>query len=266
MSKINYNGRIFPDSESLFNIKNRAWRYGEGLIETMLWHKGNIPLYALHAQRLQQSLDALGFPQIDTDLLFAEIKKTVLDITEAQQMIRVQFFRNDNTLEFVIECMPVEQSLITWNDKGLSIGIAKSVTKSSDGISHLKSTSRLNYIVAKKEAEQNSWDDALLLNQYGRIAESTISNVFIIKDNEIITPPLAEGCIAGIMRRYLLDKETIAGMPVHEKALDIAILLNADEIFLTNAIRGIQPVSRYNNKAYPNALTRKVFDEFGFKE
>jgi branched-chain amino acid aminotransferase len=116
--------------------------------------------------------------------------------------------------------------------------------------------------MAARFARENKLNDALVSNQYGRIAEASIANIFWLKDEVIYTPPLSEGCVAGVMRRHLLEKLPAAGYKILEKPCSIADIENADEIFLTNAVKGIRWVRQFRDKIYSNNLSQKIYKEF----
>ncbi|WP_118972260.1 aminotransferase class IV [Taibaiella koreensis] len=264
MPLLNYNGVICSDEELLITVRNRALRYGEGLIETMLWQDGNIRRLQLHEKRAADSLALLGFPAIEPEVWHKALHRTLLAHQDVKTgILRTQFFRDDSlqTLQYMIELLPLPTAHGAWPERGLYTGICRTAVKASDQISHLKTTSRLCYIVAGREAAQQGWDDAFLLNPAGRIAESTISNIWIIKDGAAITPPLSEGCIAGVFRTALLKNESIGGITLRQGMLTEQDLQEADEIFLTNTIRGIQPVSRFNGREYSSTLTRNLFEQ-----
>jgi len=114
------------------------------------------------------------------------------------------------------------------------------------------------YAMAAQQAKAHKWNDALLLNTKGNIVEGTIANIFWVKDGIIYTPPLTEGCIAGTLRAYLLDVLPTKGYGVQEQPLTNATLLTADEVFLTNAIRGVKWVGTVENKVYRNEVVRTI--------
>lgn len=263
MPLLNYNDVICANDELLYVAGNRAFRFGEGLIETMLWQKKAIRLYERHVQRLAQSLSALRFPSFTGTQLQKAIAKVILANQEPETgMVRAQFFRHNDEaqLDYMIEVLPLASSPGNWPEQGLTVGTCRTILKNADSIASLKTTSRLPYVIAAQEALDKGWDDVLLCNSSGRIAESTICNVFMIRDNKLYTPPLSEGCIAGIMRGYLLEQGIVAGLEVKEAPLDENDLGTAEEIFLTNAIKGIQPVTVYNGKSYDCSRSRKIFD------
>jgi branched-chain amino acid aminotransferase len=261
MPFLNYNGLICSDNKALFTTKNKALRFGEGLIETMLWKDKSIRLFRLHMERLSESLDTLNFPAIDEEEFLHNIHKTISANKDPETaIVRAQFFKNmeEDTLHFIIESLPSPNKLTMQK---INIGITQKAIKSPDSISHLKTSSRMLYNIAKKDADDKGWDDALLLNSQGRIAESTISNIFVVLGNNIYTPPLNEGCIDGVMRKYLLKYCTINHFSIREKQLEITMLQQADEIFLTNALRGVQAVHSFMEKEYNSTLTQMIADK-----
>jgi branched-chain amino acid aminotransferase len=109
-------------------------------------------------------------------------------------------------------------------------------------------------------AKENNLNDALILNQHDRICDSTIANVFWVKDNKIFTPPLNEGCVAGVMRKKVLELAIRnSDHLMQEAVLTQEILLQADEVFLTNAITGIRWVKECRGKVYKNTISGKIF-------
>ena len=261
MFLVNYNGVMHPGNEALFDSTNRGVRMGEGLIETMLLQEGKIRFFPDHYERLISGITLLRYPfSISKENLLKEIDRTLAANDQPQEgSLRLQLFPSQGTVHFLMEYGP--SPISHFGGKGLQIGIAKSVLKSADSISHLKAASRLAYRVARLEAEEYKWDDALLLNQYGRIAESTISNIFWIEGNEISTPPLTEGCIAGIFRKQLLNLENIAGFRIREQELTVNTLQEAAGIFLTNALRGIQPVTSFQGRLYSSKIMDSIADQ-----
>lgn len=263
MSFVNYNGLICIKDEALTPLHSRALRYGEGLIETMYFHDRKIWLLDLHYERLKAGLEALRFPTMSIFDFEKEIAKTIIaNHNPGKGILRAQFFLNEALYElhYWIEYLAVKDIHVDWKENGLRLGITTDFIKSPDRLSYLKHSSRLVYIMAKHEAVLHDWDDILLTNPNGNIVESTISNVFVVKNNMIFTPPLSEGCVAGVMRRYLLNEDTIGSLKFFERVIEPSFLEDADEVFLTNAIRGIQPVHSINDKVYSHRATRLVHD------
>ncbi len=244
MEFINLNGKIVGRDKAFIRADNHSYRYGDGLFETMKVINGRILLSDLHFERLFSSLSIL---KLKTPKLFSA-ENLVKEITElgqknnCEQMGRVRLsvsggngglYDSGENIQYLIECWPLSNS--------------------NNQFSHLP------YVVAARFAKENKLNDCLLLNSYGRICDSTIANLFWIKDKEVFTPPLSEGCIAGVMRKHLVESLQGAGYKAEEKLCEIADLENADEIFLTNAIQGMRWVKVFRHKIYTSTITKDIY-------
>ena len=248
-------------------IDNGAFRYGYGLFETMLVQDGLISLWQYHMDRLFAGVKQLYF--VIPALMSPEyLEKEVLQTVKKNKLeklcrVRLQMFSGGGGLfspenkhpGFVIECFPLDESSLPLNENGLVAGIATGLSKSMDALSNLKSCNALIYAIAARQAREHKWNDALICNTNGNIIESTIANIFWISSGIIYTPPLADGCVAGVMRRHIIEK-----IAVTEKSLSEGELQAADEVFLTNAIKGIRWVHEIGNTHYSNKQTHKVYD------
>ena len=152
--------------------------------------------------------------------------------------------------EFVIEAIPIEQHLTQLNDKGLTLCIAEGLQKSPDFIANMKTSNALIYSLAAAQAKRKRVDDALVYNTNGNIIESTLANIWWIKGKDLYTPPLSEGCIAGVMRKYLMQELPMKGLNIIEKPLTLNELKKADGVFLTNAVRRLKWVANIEGTEY----------------
>jgi branched-chain amino acid aminotransferase len=166
----------------------------------------------------------------------------------------------DHAPNYIIESWPLPPESGEFNQNGLVIDIFPDGRKSCDRLANLKSNNFLLYVLAALHAKENRLNDCLVLNSHERIADSTIANLFYCKGDRIFTPPLSEGCVAGITRRCLLEGLPRAGFKIEERETTPEDLENADEIFLTNAIRGVNWVQRFRESSYGYSLTRSVYD------
>jgi branched-chain amino acid aminotransferase len=265
----NYNGRFFADSGAVLSKEDRSYRYGDGLFETMKIIKGNILLEEYHFERLFSGLEILKFktPALFTKQKICEQVKELCKKNSCEESARVRLsvsrgngglYDYDNKFSYLIECWPLEQS--GFNKNGLIIDIFPDARKSIDVFSNLKSANYLPYVMAAIWAKENKLNDALIQNQHDRICDSTIANVFWVKDDKIFTPPLNEGCVAGVMRKEILELATRnSDHLVQEHILTKETLLQADEVFLTNAIAGIRWVKEFRSKVYNNTISSKIF-------
>ena len=267
MNYINLNGKITSATDAHIPVDNGAFRYGYGLFETMLVQDGVIRLCHYHMERLFAGLKQLYFvvpPLFTREYLENEILQTVKkNKLEKLCRVRLQMFASGGGLfgmenkqpGFVIECFPLEESTLQLNENGLIAGIATGLAKGIDSLSNLKSCNALIYAIAARQAKEHKWNDALICNTDSKLIESTIANIFWIKNGTIYTPPLTDGCIAGVMRRYILEKIT-----VEEKHLSVHELMDADEVFLTNAIKKIKWVREIGRVRYNNIQTQTVYN------
>lgn len=258
----NINGRLINAGEAAVPADNKAFRYGQGLFETMLFRDGQIMLWQYHHERLFGGLALLGFnvpPLFTPQYIEEEISKTVRrNKLEQLCRVRLQVYAGSGGLfehtspkpEFIIECFPLDAHTLLLNESGLHIGIAGGLRKSNDSLANLKSCNALIYAIAAQQAKANKWNDALLLNDSGNIVESSIANIFIISNNEIYTPPLSEGCVAGVMRSYIIERLQQSGITIQQAVLTTEMLLEADAIFLTNAIKRLRWVENFDNRTY----------------
>jgi branched-chain amino acid aminotransferase len=273
-STIYYNGKFHPTATPLIGADSRALRYGDGLFETMKMLNGAIQHEELHFSRLFEGLAKLGFelPKVLTrDTLREDVLQTARrNQVEKAARIRMAFFRKDGGLydpeshipNLLIQAWPLPQQSGTINVNGLVTGVFELARKSCDTFSNIKSASHLPYVLAALHAKKMKWNDAFVLNAYNRLSDSSIANIFIVSNKTIYTPPLSEGCVAGIMRRYLLRELPGYGFDVEEKPLSVSDLENADECFLTNAISGIRWVGQFDKKTFANNVSRDLFDQF----
>jgi branched-chain amino acid aminotransferase len=270
LSYINLNGKLLASYEAAVSYDNRAFRYGYGLFETILVKDGAIALADYHFERLFSGMQQLYFSvpkYFDAASLTNEILRTAKkNHLEKLCRVRLQVYEGPGGLydavsqqpEYIIECFPLEAHILSLNENGLVAGIATGMFKAADNLSYLKSCNALIYAVAAQQARQQKWNDALICNNDGNIIESTIANIFWIKDREVFTPPIAAGCIAGVMRRHLLEMLPAKGFTVSEQPLTPEKLVRADEVFLTNAIRGVKWIKEVADKGYSCNITRDI--------
>jgi branched-chain amino acid aminotransferase len=273
MNQICFNGKYLPAETPAILPTNRSYRYGDGLFETIRLVRGAMPLAAYHFERL---FSGIGLLEYEVPALFtpAKIQQQIILLCERNgcgnlARVRLSVFRgngglydDDRKLQYMIECWPLDEEMVKLNTNGLVIGIYPHARKSCDALSNLKSASFLPYAAAAEYAKKNKLNDCILLNTQGSLADSTIANIFLVKEKKLITPPLSEGCVNGVMRRYLLEQMKKADIDCTEEALSPDDLENADEVFLTNAIRGVRWVKEFGNRTYTNAKAVEIFNRF----
>ena len=266
-----YNDKIYKAGENIISADSRALRYGDGLFETMKVSKGRIQLHGYHFERLFSGIQILQF-KIPEYFTAAHLQNKIAELctknsTTSSARIRLMIFRSDGGL-YDLENNYPDYLIQTWsidneselNSNGLIIDIYPDAKKSCDVLANIKSNNFLPYAMAALYAKKIKVNDCLLLNNYDRICDSTIANIFLIKDDIIYTPPLTEGCVAGIIRRFIIERLQ-PEFKIIEKPLLITDLENADEVFLTNSIKSIRWVKQFRNTKYKNHLVKKIFTQ-----
>lgn len=268
---INYNGSLINSNQPVLTAENRGFRYGDGIFETIRVSNGRMPLGPLHFDRLFSGMELLQFERpahFTAGMLTAQIEELCKkNGHSAAARVRLVIFRGNGGLydpenhlpNYIIQTWPLAQGTMQLNEKGLSVAVFPDGRKTMDGYSNLKSNNYLVYAMAALYAKKHHLDDCLLLNSAGRICDSTIANIFCIKDGTVYTPPLSEGCVAGVMRSHLLQLPGKTDYPIFEKKMDEEFVQQADEVFLTNAVQGIRRVQRFGDKTYGGRISNDIF-------
>lgn len=271
MNYFNYNGKLFKEGSPVIGADNRGLRYGDGLFETMKMKNGKLVFEDEHFARLWKGLKVLQF-DIPKHFTVEWLKQEIMSLAkknghETAARIRLSMVRGDGGLfdsknhlpNYIIQTWPLAAGNGEWNSNGLVLGIYEASKKSCDILSNLKHNNYLPYILAALHAKKEKWSDAILLNTNAGICETTIANIFIIKNNVVYTPSLSEGCVAGVMRRMVIKNLVNANWKIIEKEINVTELLNADEVFLTNSLYEIRWVRRIGDSIYGNDFTQKIF-------
>jgi aminodeoxychorismate lyase len=266
-----FNGKMYKEELEIISANNRGLRFGDGLFETIKTVNGHLELIDEHFARLWKGLQVLQFnipKHFTPDLLQQEIE-SLLQKNDHTHMARVRLtvFRGDGGLydaadhkpNYIIQSWALPPETGTWNSNGLVVGIYADAKKSCDILSNLKHNNFLPYAMGALHAKNEKWNDAILLNTYGRLCDTTFANIFLIKDEVIYTPALAEGCIAGVMRRNIIQKLVAANYKIAEGELTVDDLFNADEVFLTNSIYNMRWVQSIGDKKYSNTQAQKIY-------
>ncbi len=257
----NYNGEIVPANQRVLQLNNRAFRYGDGLFESMRMIKGQLQFPALHENRLQLGMKALkldNFSAFDIDFLKEKAKELSTRNKSKNGRLRLTVFRDaeglytptDNKTGYTLEWETLEDQEYTLNTRGLIVSVYEDLPKPINILSNLKTCNSLQYVLAGVYKQRNYLDDAFILNQTGFLCESISSNIFIKYNGTLYTPALSEGCIKGVMRQVVIELALKNSMEIVEAQINPQVLNEADEVFLTNASRGIQWVLGFNRKRY----------------
>lgn len=263
---MNFNGQIIPSGQEVLSVNNRGFRYGDGLFESMRYMNGAIKFPELHIDRVQKGMKVL---KLDNNMLIDSwfLREKVEELarrnkTGLDARLKLTIFRDSeglytpssNKMAYVLESQMLSESQYTFNQKGLIIDVFDELTKPVNILANLKTCNSLVYVLAGVYKKQHGLDEVMILNQNGFLCESISSNVFVVYDRKLYTPALNEGCIGGVMRQVIMRLAKENGIELIEAQVNPDILNEADEVFITNATKGIQWVMGYNNKRYFNEV------------
>ena len=261
------NVKFIEESELLLDVRtNRAFRYGDGFFETMRFEHNRIPLFKYHLNRIQASNKLFKFET--STFSFSTIETLIAQTFQLNNIesgiARVAFYRSSegrytplqNEMHFLIEV--TEQSFGSYFSLLKEVGLSTQTVLHAHSFSHIKTLNALHYVFAALEAKENNWNECLLPNTRNEIAEGTWSSLVWIEEDQLFTPPLSSGCVDSTMKQALQDFLQHKEEKLNEKVCTLSNLQHAQEVWLLNATRGIQAVSRFQDKIYPHAKALEV--------
>lgn len=268
MHYIVYNNKIIPKEELRFSITNRAFLYGDGFFEGIKIINGKVFNFDAHYSRILAAADCL---QIHFDYSKNTILSTIDELLRSNNIdaggqVRITIYRDaagkfmpsSNDTSFLIQAEKNKINGFECNKEGLVLGWYHQQLKSTSSYSNFKTINALPSVLGAIYAQENSYDDVILFNTNKAPIESTNANLFIVKDNIMYTSLLSSGCVDGTMRKLIVSL-----VEVREQHLTKELILTADEVFLTNAIKGVRLVKcieevRYNAHKKAIELINKI--------
>lgn len=264
-----FNGEVKPAQDAVLGVSNRVFRYGDGLFETIRVARGKVAFIDRHLKRLFESMKLLKMetPAEFTAAYFTDaiLKLCVINGAPKSARVRLSVFRSDggfympetNKVSWIIEATPIEEEDYAFATRGLTVDLYQDYRKPLHRLSNIKSANALFYVLGAEHARANAVDDCVLINQQFNLVETTTSNLFAVKNGVLYTCPISEGCVEGVMRSVIMDIAGENRVAVYEIPMPMSVMFNSDEVFLTNAVKGIQWVAAYKGKRYFNSTARK---------
>jgi branched-subunit amino acid aminotransferase/4-amino-4-deoxychorismate lyase len=267
------NGLFHRSTEKVLTLENRSFKYGDGLFESIYCTGNRIHYFDDHIDRIVHGMQILKMqvPTLFTasrNDLEAEISRLLVrNKLFKSARVRLTVFRSDgglytpvtNQVNYAIETEVLSNTNYELNEKPYKIDIYTELSKQSNFLSNLKSANALFYIMAAQYAKSNNFDDVLLINNQGKIIETISSNVFLFADNKLITPSISDGCVAGIMRKQIIRIAKADGFDViDDKSVHAEMFLTADEVFTTNAIKGIAWIGAFRTRRYFHKISERL--------
>lgn len=245
MTWVYLDGDYLPAAEASVAASDAGLLYGRGLFETFRARRGAVYLLERHLDRLEAGAQTLG---IALPPAVADLRAIVRELTERQCL-------EDARLRLTLTAGPESGRSVLFvqaraatdypervYERGMSAHVASVRRNETSPLARVKSLNYLDNLLAREEARGAGADEALFLNTRGLLADGSASNLFLIRDSQLLTPPVADGALPGITRGAVLELAEAAGINVRELSLTEDDLRHADEGFLTNAVGGVMPL------------------------
>jgi len=272
---MNFNGNIISTEEGKVSIDNRGLNYGDALFETLKVANNKINFWEDHYFRLMASMRILRMEipmSFSMEFLEKEVLRTVETLDNNSEAFRVKIFVNrktggkytpeTNEIDYFIIAEILENSFYTLDDGIYEVELFKDYYIQSSLLSSLKTTSKIINVLGSIFAKENSYQNCLLLNENKQVIEALNGNIFLVKENTIITPPIKDGCLRGIIRKQIIQiLSKSKEYTLEEKSISPFDLQKADELFITNVITGIQSITKYRKKNFSNVVAKELLQK-----
>jgi branched-chain amino acid aminotransferase len=270
---INFNGTIVSEDANILT-QNRAFLYGDAVFETVKVINNKILFLEDHYFRLMSSMRVVRM-EIPMNFTMEYLEEQILALVAKNQELnssraRITVYRNDggyylpqnNTVSFLIHSIALENTLYSIEKKHYEVDLYKDFYITKQLLSSIKTTNKIINITGSIFANENGLDNCLLLNDSKNVVEALQGNLFMLLGNKLITPPVSEGCLNGVMRKQILSlAKKIENLEVVEEVISPFDLQKADELFITNVIKGIQPITQYRKKVFTTSLSVQLTEK-----
>ncbi|HRL71647.1 MAG TPA: aminotransferase class IV [Flavobacterium sp.] len=270
---INFNGTIVSQDANILT-QNRAFLYGDGVFETVKVINNKILFLEDHYFRLMSSMRVIRM-EIPMNFTMEYLEKQILALVNknglsASSRARITVYRNDggyylpqnNTVSFLIHAVALQNTLYAVEKMNYEVDLYKDFYITKQLLSSIKTTNKIINITGSIFANENGLDNCLLLNDSKNVVEALHGNLFMVLDSKLITPPVSEGCLNGVMRKQIISlAKKIKNLEVIEAAISPFDLQKAEELFITNVIKGIQPITQYRKKSFVSKVSVQLLQQ-----
>ncbi|MFV8370204.1 aminotransferase class IV [Flavobacterium sp. LB2R40] len=270
---INFNGTIVSEDGNILS-QNRAFLFGDGVFETVKIINDKILFLEDHYFRLMSSMRVVRM-EIPMNFTMEYLEEQILSLVTKKAIsnssrARITVYRNDggyylpqkNTVSFLIHAVALENTFYSIEKKEYEVDLYKDFYITKQLLSSIKTTNKIINITGSIFASENSLDNCLLLNDSKNVVEALQGNIFLVLGNKLITPPVSEGCLNGVMRKQILNlAKNIENLEVAEEVISPFELQKADELFVTNVIKGIQPITQYRKKTFATNISLQLLEK-----
>ena len=267
---INFNGTLVEQTGAALQ-ENRGFLFGDSVFETIKVLDGKVLFLEDHYFRLMASMRIIRM-EIPMNFTMEFFESQILNLVKAKAIesaarVRFSVFRKSggfylpktNEIEFVVVAESLETAVYSFENQPYEVELFKDFHITAQLLSTLKNNNRLVQITGSIFAEENGYQNCLLMNDAKNVVEALQGNLFMLSGNTLVTPPLSDGCLNGIMRKQILAiTRKMENLEVIEQSISPFDLQKADELFVTNVIKGVQPITKYRKKEYKTDFASEV--------
>jgi branched-chain amino acid aminotransferase len=269
---VDFNGAMVQDQNNFLNHRNRGFRFGDSLFETVRAVNGKIFFWEDHYLRLMSSMRILRM-DIPMSFTMEFLERSILNILEGNNLentsagLRITVFRDkgseqtpeNNNISYIIEAEPLADPFFFLQTEQYEIELFKDFYVNTDMLSTLETNNKMINVLGAIYAKENGYQDVLLLNHNKQVVASVNGNIFMRQGNTIKTPPLSDGCGNGVIRKKLMEiVRSLKELTLIEDSISPFDLQKADELFVANTWNGIRPITQYRKKSYDFEVSRKL--------
>ncbi|HET8808745.1 MAG TPA: aminotransferase class IV [Flavobacteriaceae bacterium] len=269
---VNQNGKVLHENDAHLSIRNRGYLYGDGLFETIKAVNGKIIFWEDHYFRLMASMRILRM-EIPMNFSPEFLEQEITGLLEAKALLNKPVKININVhrksggmylpehreIEYMIRASEWEHPFYIFDETDCEVELFKDHFVNSGLLSTLKTNNKALHVLGSIFAEENGYDNCLLLNEKKSVIEGLNGNLFLVTGKTIKTPPLSEGCLNGIARKKLIGiLKKLPEFTLEEVPISPFELQKADELFLTNVLLGIRSISKYRKKQFGNEVAKSL--------
>jgi branched-chain amino acid aminotransferase len=268
---INSNGILVPSSDAGLSFFNRGFSYGDALFETIKVVEDKLLFWEDHYFRLMASMRLLRM-EIPMTYTLEYFIDQCIQLIQAQEVksiawrLRLTVFRDSegrytpdhNRVAFVICCEPLSEDSFLDEVSKYTVDLYKDHYVQVGMLPNLKTNNKILNVLGSIFAKENDLDNCILINDNKEVVEALQSNIFLIYDQEIHTPPLTSGCLDGIIRKQIIRMAKDLDLNIKETVINPFDLQKADELWLSNSIQGIRAVTNYRRKTYQSKIYSKA--------
>lgn len=255
-------------------VMDRGLHYGDGLFETMAVFQGRCPWFPMHYQRLAAGCERLAIPVPDKQVLLDEVEQAVSDQQKAVIKIILtsgsggRGYRRPTVIEptrIVLRYDWPDYPDTYWQE-GVALKLCQTRLACNPALAGIKHLNRLEQVLARNELQGNTYAEGLMCDVQANVIEGTMSNIFVVQNNSLVTPILTGCGVEGVMRRWIMDNASKLDIKVQETILSVADIKQAEEVMLTNSLIGLWPVKTFESSDYQPGPVYQALLKYLIKE